>query len=173
MSSPPTHFRHCPACGQPVPPVTGKSLSCPACHFTYFFNPTIGTAGFIGNDRGEILLIQRARDPGKGKLAPPGGFADYGESAEAALTREVHEETGLMVTGWKYLVSAVNHYTYREVTYPVIDFFYCASVGPDPVLTPCRKETAGARWFRKDSVDPDSLAFPSMQEAFRVWLRQG
>ena len=170
MSSPETHFKHCPACGEAIGKIDGKRLHCAACGFMYFFNPTIGLAGFILNERGEVLLIERGRDPGKGKLAPPGGFADVQENAEQALTREVLEETGLRVGTWHYLTSAVNSYPYAGVTYPVLDFFYQARVSTGPGLMPCPHETLSARWIPVNQLVPHSLAFPSMQAACKQFL---
>jgi 8-oxo-dGTP diphosphatase len=45
----------------------------------------------------EIVLIRRKREPFRGQYALPGGFVEYGETVEAALLREVLEETGLVV----------------------------------------------------------------------------
>jgi len=47
----------------------------------------------------EIVLIER-RNPPHG-YALPGGFVDYGESLEAAATREAREETSLELTNLK------------------------------------------------------------------------
>jgi 8-oxo-dGTP diphosphatase len=51
------------------------------------------------NDRGEVLLLQRSysskTNPGKWEL--PGGKIDSGEPFDAALLREIQEETGLAV----------------------------------------------------------------------------
>jgi len=43
----------------------------------------------------EILLIQRGHEPFKGRWALPGGFVEIDEPIEAAVHREVAEETGL------------------------------------------------------------------------------
>lgn len=45
----------------------------------------------------ELLLIKRARPPSRGLWAVPGGKVDLGESLAEAATREVREETGLLV----------------------------------------------------------------------------
>ncbi len=53
--------------------------------------------GVAVTDRGRILLIQRAHEPGKGLWAVPGGKVRLGETLEAAARREVEEETSLQV----------------------------------------------------------------------------
>ena len=45
-----------------------------------------------------VLLIKRATEPAKGEWSLPGGAVEVGESLEAALAREVREETCLEVT---------------------------------------------------------------------------
>jgi len=44
-----------------------------------------------------VLLIRRRNPPFAEHYALPGGFVDYGETVEAAVVREVQEETGLVV----------------------------------------------------------------------------
>ncbi|MCF8370370.1 MAG: NUDIX hydrolase [Bacteroidales bacterium] len=43
----------------------------------------------------EVLLIQRGNEPFKGMWAFPGGFVDMDEELDAAVRRELSEETGL------------------------------------------------------------------------------
>ena len=58
-------------------------------------NP-IPTVDVIIEYRGGIVLIERKNPPPGWAL--PGGFIDYGESAESAAAREAREETGLAVS---------------------------------------------------------------------------
>lgn len=55
------------------------------------------TVDILLEDKGKILLVKRAFPPFKGKWALPGGYIEYGETAEKAAAREAKEETGLDV----------------------------------------------------------------------------
>lgn len=59
-------------------------------------SPSLTVDAVILKDR-EIVLIRRKREPFRGQYALPGGFVEYGETVDAALRREVLEETGLVV----------------------------------------------------------------------------
>ena len=84
---------------------------------------------------GKVLLVRRARSPGKGFYSLPGGRVEYGESLHAALAREVDEETGLKIeilglAGWREVLpgssSTGGHY--------VIMSFAARWVDREPVL---------------------------------------
>jgi 8-oxo-dGTP diphosphatase len=67
--------------------------------------PQLAVSAAIFRD-GKVLLVRRARSPGKGFYSLPGGRVEYGESLHQALTREVEEETGLKIdiiglAGWR------------------------------------------------------------------------
>ena len=58
--------------------------------------PVVGV-GAIVIDGGRVLLVRRAHEPLKGEWSVPGGAVEIGETLEAAVAREVQEETGLRV----------------------------------------------------------------------------
>lgn len=49
----------------------------------------------VRDDRLDVLLVRRKLDPCAGMWALPGGFVDMEEPLEAAVLRELEEETGL------------------------------------------------------------------------------
>ena len=58
--------------------------------------PIVGV-GAVVVDQGRVLLVQRGREPSKGKWSLPGGVLEVGESLTEGVAREVQEETGLVV----------------------------------------------------------------------------
>ena len=102
-------MRFCPRCGQPLAPHIIEGRKRPrcapetgGCGFIDFGQYTLGVGGVVtSNDAAgerQILLIQRNQDPNRGAWTLPGGFVEYDETAEAAVVREVEEETGFCCT---------------------------------------------------------------------------
>ncbi|MDI1249419.1 MAG: NUDIX domain-containing protein [Lacunisphaera sp.] len=163
-------LQFCPRCGaEPFARKAANHLVCAACSFEWYINPAVAAACFIFDDRNQILLIRRQKDPGKGLLAPPGGFIDVGETAEAGARREVQEETGLSLEAVKFLCSQPNTYAYGGYTYNVLDLFFTARV---PAFRGVKtgEDVSGLVVQSAAEVDPAVLAFPSMQAAWRHHL---
>ncbi|WP_300156117.1 NUDIX hydrolase [Solidesulfovibrio sp.] len=70
----------CPHCGQPV---------------VHYRNPVPTVDALIHIPGRGVVFVKRLNEPFGWAL--PGGFVDYGESAEKAAIREAKEETGLTV----------------------------------------------------------------------------
>ena len=58
--------------------------------------PIVGV-GAVVVEAGRVLLVQRGREPMRGKWTLPGGALEVGESLHEGVVREVEEETGLRV----------------------------------------------------------------------------
>lgn len=73
-------------------------IKCSKCgHVTKRHKNPLPTVDVIVAIDGKILLIERKNPPHGWAL--PGGFIDYGESAEEAAAREIKEETGIELSG--------------------------------------------------------------------------
>jgi ADP-ribose pyrophosphatase YjhB (NUDIX family) len=122
----------------------------------------VAVAAIIVRPDGLALFIRRARDPGQGRLALVGGFVDPGESAEAALAREVREEVGLELETVTYLSSSPNAYHYRGTTYPVVDLVFAGTTRQTEARA--LDDVAGLEWLDPFTMAVDDLAFPSMRD---------
>ena len=113
MEHPFSQFKYCPKCGSVHFEINNeKSKRCADCEFVYYFNPSAATVALIMNERNELLVCRRAKDPAKGTLDLPGGFIDMAETGEEGVSREVKEETGMEVKKAEYLFSLPNIYVF-------------------------------------------------------------
>lgn len=121
----------CPKCGAPNQvdaPARKIPFHCLVCQYIQYFNPSIGVVAIVVDPSNRCLLLTRQKQPQKGKLGLPGGFADFGESAEDGVLREIAEETGLTPHSIRYLCSDINNYPYQGVLYRVLDLFFVCQV---------------------------------------------
>ena len=58
--------------------------------------PVLAVGGVVVKG-GSVLLIRRGKSPSRGEWSLPGGMVEIGERVGAAVSREIQEETGLVV----------------------------------------------------------------------------
>ncbi len=95
----PDWFAYCPRCATSLITrgVAGRPRrACPACGYVYFTDPKVGV-GVLVVEGDQVLLIQRAVEPERGKWSLPAGYLDHGEDPAETAAREALEETGLTV----------------------------------------------------------------------------
>ena len=109
-------FKYCPRCGARLKLKkieNEKRLACPACQWVNYENPLPSAAALVRNKEGDILLVKRGKEPGKGKWALPSGFIEIDETPEKACLRELKEETGLNGE----IVRLIGVYSQRSLLY--------------------------------------------------------
>jgi 8-oxo-dGTP diphosphatase len=115
---------------------------------TFPTRPQLAVSGAIFRN-GKVLLVRRARSPGKGFYSLPGGRVEFGESLHAALHREVDEETALRIeiaglAGWREVLPSTGgggHY--------VIMSFAARWIANEPVLN---EEHDDFKWLTPDGL---------------------
>ena len=133
-------------------------------------SPCVSAAALIEDPSGKLLVIKRKKDPSKGKLGVPGGFADPGETLEETLQREVREEVNLLLDSWSFLGGWPNQYTYKSVVYSVVDTYFVANVSQFDSLRACAEEIDGVQFVEASSIDPNEWAFPSLRNAIDRYI---
>ncbi len=125
---------------------------CPSCGFTYYYDPKIATAVVVEID-GQVVLQQRAINPGIGKWTFPGGFVERGEPVLDAAVREIEEEIGIVVAPKD--LSLVNVYSEPGETV-VLVAWHVRVTGQVPIVAD--GESTAVRRFPPDALP--ELAFP-------------
>lgn len=136
-------------------------MRCDACGYGAYSNPKPVACAIPRTTTGEVLLLRRGFDPGKGQWTFPGGFVDLGESVEDAARRETLEELELEVE----LGRLVGVYS-RAEDRVVLLVWEAVALG-DPRTTP---EATEVRAFAPSAIPWDDLAFWSTERALRDLL---
>jgi ADP-ribose pyrophosphatase YjhB (NUDIX family) len=134
-----------------------ERLVCTACEFVFYLDPKLAVGTIIRDERGRVVLVRRAIEPGYGKWVFPGGYVDRGEEVRAAAVREAREETGLDIQ----LDHLIDIYSYAGRV-PVIVVYAATMIGG---CLGCDDEGLEARFFEPHEIPWDDLAFRSTREA--------
>lgn len=135
----------CGKCGRPMMESDNERMVyCDKCKIPVYprINPVV-IVGVINGDR--ILLTKYARGQYR-KYALVAGFVEAGETLEEAVSREVHEETGLRVRNIRYYKSQP-----WSLSSSLIAGMFCDLDGPEET-TLADGELSVAEWVHRDDV---------------------
>nr|WP_295466902.1 NUDIX hydrolase [Mesorhizobium sp.] len=118
-------------------------------------------------DRDRVLLVKRGRAPAKGLYAFPGGRVEDGESLEAAVRRELFEETGLAADAVEPIETLLIEREGAGAAFE-LNVFRGVYVGGEPMAGD-DAETAG--WFTLSEM-AELPIIPSVLDVARKLLRE-
>jgi ADP-ribose pyrophosphatase YjhB (NUDIX family) len=117
-----------------------------------YVTPKVAVGAIVGNDRDELLLIQRGDS---GVWLYPTGWADIGYSAAEVVVKEVEEEAGIIAEPVR-LVAVFDSLRLGASGLPFYSLvFYCRAVGGELRAHPLEARDVG--WFAEDQL-PEPLA---------------
>jgi len=167
-------LKYCPRCSGPAVLEDFRKIVCGGCGFGIYLNTAVAVAALIFDGEGRLMVVRRNHEPRAGMLDLPGGFVDFGETAEEALAREVREELGMAVSHVEYYRSIPNTYLYGDVLYHTLDvFFKCRfDEGTDNKIRSNDEIKEIVYKYPKDLVE-EEIAFESMRGLIRGMCESG
>ncbi len=162
---------HCPRCGAPTTVESaGWSRLCPVDGSQVFPRTDPAVIVLITDADDRILLGSNALWEGN-RYSLLAGFVEPGESLEAAVIREMFEESGLRVTDPVYLGS-------QPWPFPAsIMFGFTARLADDQAptgLRPDGQEILDLRWFSRDELraSGESIILPGRSSIARAIIEE-
>jgi NAD+ diphosphatase len=141
------HRRHlfCSVCGTATAPNRGGwSRACASCGSDHYprADPVVI---MLAEHDGRLLLGRQPHYP-PGRFSALAGFVEPGETIEAAVARELHEEAGIAVRDVTYVAS-------QPWPFPSTLMIGAHAVATGDVLTIDLTELDDARWFGRAEIE--------------------
>jgi NAD+ diphosphatase len=136
--------RYCGCCGEKMKDSRKeRAMVCPKCGNTIY--PRINPAVIVGVKNEDQLLLTKYRN-GYSYNALVAGFAEFGETLEETVAREVKEETGLCVKNIRYYKSQP-----WGIAQDLLAGFYC-EVDGDDTISMDENELRYASWVKRRDI---------------------
>ena len=136
--------QYCGYCGEKMEhSKKERAMICPKCGNTVY--PRINPAVIVGVKNGDQLLLTKYRN-GYSHNALVAGFAEFGETLEETVAREVKEETGLSVKNIRYYKSQP-----WGIALDLLAGFYCEVDGDDRIKMD-ENELRYASWVKREDI---------------------
>jgi NAD+ diphosphatase len=145
----------CPRCGAPTVPDRGGSIRRCTDDGSEHFPRTDPAMIVLVTDGADRCVLGRQPSWPAGRYSTLAGFVEPGESAEQSVVREVHEETGLTVSGISYRGS-------QPWPFPaslMLGFRAACDPGAQPVAQD--GELEDVRWFTRDELRDGRALLPT------------
>lgn len=140
-----TH-RRCPRCGARTEvSKAGWTRTCPVDSSEHFPRTDPAVIMLVHDGAGRCVLARGPQWPA-GRMSVLAGFVEAGESAEAAVAREVREEVGIEVCDVAYVASQPHPFPASLM------LGYTARVAGDPRLVIDADEIVEAGWYTREEV---------------------
>ena len=134
----------CAACGAAsIPAMAGWQRDCPACGAHHF--PRTDPVVIMLVTHGNVALMGRSPTWPEGMYSCLAGFVEPGEGIEAAVRREVFEETGIRIGAVRYLAS-------QPWPFPASLMFGCHAEALDTAITLDPAELEDAVWVSRETM---------------------
>jgi NAD+ diphosphatase len=138
-----TH-RHCGACGTPtVSRRGGHERACAACGLALY--PRTDPAVIVVVGDAQRVLLGRQASWDAGRYSAIAGFVEPGETLEAAVAREVFEETGVVIRAPRYFEG-------QPWPFPTSLMLGFHAEPVTEAITVDGKELEDARWFTRADI---------------------
>ena len=160
-------LNHCTNCGGllalgPIPGEERPRLACAACGHIAYVNPRLVATTIPITDAGEVVLLRRGLEPGRGSWAQPGGFLEVDETPTEGAVRETLEETGLVVSTGEIIG------LYARLEAAVVVLAYEARIVGGTMAT--SPEALEVRAFAPEAIPWSEIAFKTTWWALVDWL---
>jgi NAD+ diphosphatase len=143
---------HCPRCGSPTEVVSaGFVRRCPVDDSEHYPRTDPAIIVLVTDAGGDRCLLGSSARWTSRRFSTLAGFVEPGESAEAAVIREVGEESGVAVGGVSYLGS-------QPWPFPSSLMLGFTATAKDPEAVPVAdgEEMLEVRWFTRTDIEAGS-----------------
>lgn len=135
------------AAAEEAPALVGRWMASIGEGIAGYVTPKVAVGAVVGNDRQELLLVQRADS---GAWLYPTGWADVGYSASEVVVKEVKEETGIDAEPVR-LIAVLDGLRLRFNSIALYSLvFQCRAVGGELAAHPL--ECADVGWFGREGL---------------------
>jgi ADP-ribose pyrophosphatase YjhB (NUDIX family) len=160
-------INYCRRCGAHLKQLGHSEYICENNHMI-FANSSPSTGLWIVNNKNEVLIAIRSREPGTGRYDSPGGFNLSDETNENSIIRELSEELGLKKEDYtqpQYLFSNVDSYSYGGETVNALCSMYWSRIIGNPTIM-ASDDVAEAKFIPINDIDPEMIYFEAPRIGF-------